>query len=134
MNSIHPLGLQLLAGFVQKTAAEVGRCLSGVVLMSECSVPGIYGAGGSMLGVRPFNRATSHLVDSDSGFAGTCAVTLLVADKRSRQPDAGLAAAPMSFCSGDVASSRRKSNRHKMHRLSPLPELRTAKTSIFERF
>jgi hypothetical protein len=37
---------------------------------------------------------------SDGGLAGTCAVTKLVADRRSRQPDAGLAAAAMSLCSG----------------------------------
>jgi hypothetical protein len=86
------------------------------VLLTVC-------AGGSVLDVPPFGLATSHLVlYSDGGFAGSCTVKLLVATREPRQPDAGLAAAPMSYCICDVGPSCPKSNRHKTRRLAPLPE------------
>jgi hypothetical protein len=40
------------------------------VFHGRVQLPGICGAGGSMPGVRPFDGATSDLVDSDSGLAG----------------------------------------------------------------
>jgi hypothetical protein len=86
------------------------------VLLTVC-------AGGSVLDVPPFGLATSHLMlYSDGGFAGSCTVKLLVATREPRQPDAGLAAAPMSYCICDVGPSCPKSNRHKTRRLAPLPE------------